>query len=83
MGSYENVIPLRALREEQNATYVLTAKVCSGILGKEYTAVKVPVKVIDKDEEHAAVQTSLPADALIISGSDKYVEDGDKVRLDG
>ena len=56
---------------------------CSGILGKEYTAVKVPVKVIDKDEEHAAVQTSLPADALIISGSDKYVEDGDKVRLDG
>lgn len=83
VGSYENVVPLRALREEQNATYVLTAKVCSGILGEEYTAVKVPVKVIDKDEEHAAVQTSLPADALIISGSDKYVEDGDKVRLDG
>lgn len=82
LGDYEKLIPLTALREEKNSAYVLVAETESGILGEQYMAKKVPVTVVDRDEEHAAVQTSLPSDARIIAGTNKYVEDGDRIRLE-
>lgn len=78
---YETLIPLGALHEAMGETYVLTAEIRSGILGEEYTAVKVPVTVLKKDDTNAAVQTSLSGEALIITQSNKYVKEGDRVRL--
>ena len=82
LGDYEKLIPITALREEKNNAYVLVAEVKSGILGEQYMAEKVPVTVIDRDDTYAAVQTSLPSDARIIAGTNKYVEDGDRVRFE-
>ena len=82
LGEYEKLIPLTALREEKNSAYVLITEVRDGILGEQYMAKKVSVTVIDRDEEYAAVQTSMPSDARIITGTNKYVEDGDRVRLE-
>ena len=81
-GSYEALVPLSALREEQNAAYVLAAEVRAGILGDQYTAIKVPVTVLDQDEEYAAVEGAIGADTLIVSESNKYVEAGDRIRLE-
>lgn len=81
-GSYEALVPLSALREEQNAAYVLTAEVRAGILGDQYTAIKVPVTVLDQDEDYAAVEGAIGADTLIVSESNKYVEAGDRIRLE-
>lgn len=81
-GSYEALVPLSALREEQNAAYVLAAEVRAGILGDQYTAIKVPVTVLDQDEDYAAVEGSIGADTLIVSESNKYVEAGDRIRLE-
>lgn len=81
-GSYEILVPLSALREEQNAVYVLVAEVRAGILGDQYTAIKVPVTVLDQDEDYAAVEGSIGADTLIVSESNKYVEAGDRIRLE-
>lgn len=78
---YDNLIPLSALHEEQGMTYVLTAEVRAGILGENYVAVKVPVTVLEKDDENAAIQTSLSKEAQIITQSGKYVKEGDRVRL--
>ena len=61
---------------------MLITEVRDGILGEQYMAKKVSVTVIDRDEEYAAVQTSMPSDARIITGTNKYVEDGDRVRLE-
>ncbi len=60
---------------------MLTAEVRAGILGENYVAVKVPVTVLEKDDENAAIQTSLPKEARIITQSGKYVKEGDRVRL--
>lgn len=81
-GSYEALVPLSALREEQNAAYVLAAEVRAGILGDQYTAIKVPVTVMDQDEDYAAVEGAIGADTLIVSESNKYVEAGDRIRLE-
>lgn len=79
--NFEKLIPLTALHEGQGMAYVLIAEIRPGILGDTYTAVKVPVTVLEKDEENAAVNTSLTEEAYIITQSDKYVEEGDRVRL--
>lgn len=81
-GSYEALVPLSALREEKNVAYVLTAEVRAGILGDQYTAIKVPVTVLDQDEDYAAVEGAIGADTLIVSESNKYVEAGDRIRLE-
>lgn len=80
-SSYDQIIPLSALRESNGSAYVLTAEVRSGILGDSYTAVRVVVTVLEKDESNAAVNTSLSNSALIITETNKYVKEGDRVRL--
>lgn len=81
-GSYEQVIPLGSLHQVQGQTYVLTAEVRDGILGQVYTAVSVPVTVLDKDDKNAAVRSALNHKSLIITESSKYVEEGNQVRLE-
>ncbi len=78
---YESLIPLGALHEERGMAYVLTAEVRPGILGESYVAVKIPVTVLEKDGENAAIQTTLSREARIITQSGKYVKEGDRVRL--
>ena len=71
-STYEQVIPLSALYEGNGSTYVLVAELRSGILGESYTAVRVDVNLLEKDMQNAA---------KIITQSNKYVKEGDRVRL--
>lgn len=80
-NNFEKLIPLSALHEAQGTEYVLIAEIRSGILGDVYTAVKIPVTVLEKNDENAAIQTSLSEETLIITQSNKYVKEGDRVRL--
>ncbi len=80
-STYEQVIPLSALYEGNGSVYVLVAEVRSGILGESYTAVRVDVNLLEKDMQNAAIQTSLGREAKIITQSNKYVKEGDRVRL--
>ncbi|MEY8480546.1 hypothetical protein AALD74_01650 [Lachnospiraceae bacterium 48-21] len=80
-NSYETLLPLTALRESGGSSYVLTAEMKPGILGASYTAVKVNVTVLEKDDYSVAVETNLSKDAKIITESSKYVKEGDRVRL--
>lgn len=79
--SYDMLIPLTALRESGGSSYVLIAEIRSGILGESYTAVKVSVTVLKKDDSFAAVEANLPDEAKIITESSKYVKEGDRIRL--
>ena len=46
------------------------------------TAVKEEVKVLEKNEKNAALESdSLKEDSQIITDTDHYVEAGDRVRL--
>lgn len=78
---YDILIPLSALRESGGSSYVLIAQMKPGILGESYTAVKVNVTVLGKDDHSAAVETNLPQEAKLITESSKYVKEGDRVRL--
>lgn len=78
---YEQVIPLGALREDVNETYCLVLAEEEQMLGTVQTAKKVPVTVIEKDAKSAAVISTLTLEDRVIVSSEKYVTEGDRVRL--
>ncbi len=78
---YEQIIPLSALREDVNDTYCLVLSEEEQMLGTVQIAKKVPVTVIEKDAKSAAVTSALlPEDRIIVS-SEKYVSEGNRIRL--
>ncbi|MDE6386862.1 MAG: biotin/lipoyl-binding protein [Lachnospiraceae bacterium] len=70
-----------AVHEEGSRNYVYVVKERDGILGKEYYAEQVNVRVLDENEYWTAVEGALDDDSVIISSSTKEVKNGDAVRL--
>lgn len=78
---YEQIIPLSALREDISESYCLILSEEKQMLGTVQTARRVPVTVLEKDGENAAVSSTLQETDKLIISSDKYVEEGDRVRI--
>ncbi len=78
--SYDNVIPLSAVREDQEGKFVLVVQERSTPLGNRYTARRVNVEVITSDATNAAVLGDI-AGQYVITASAEPVSDGDPVRL--
>lgn len=70
-----------ALYKEGVRSYVYVVKERDGILGKEYYAEQVNVRVEDENESWVAVEGALDDESRIISSSTKEVKNGDVVRL--
>ena len=51
------------------------------MLGTVQVARRVPVTVLEKDARSAAVTSALTSDDQVIASSEKYVSEGDRVRL--
>ena len=62
-------------------SYVYVLKEREGILGTEYYAEEVTVKVLDKNEKFAAVEGGLTGESRIIASSTKELHNGDTVRM--
>lgn len=81
--SYDFTIPVTAIREENQKSYVLVLDTENTILGEQYVARKVEVEVLDKNGTYAAVDSSaLSNDSRIIVDSNRNVGAGDIVRLE-
>lgn len=78
---YEQLLPLTALREDSTGAYCLILSEEKNMLGRVQTARRVPVTVLEKDAQKAAVTSTLQGTDQIIVSSEKYVEEGDRVRI--
>lgn len=78
---YEQLIPLSALREDSDGAYCLILSEEESMLGTVQTARRVPVTVLEKDSENAAVTSALKDTDQVIVSSEKYVGEGDRVRI--
>ena len=78
---YEQIIPLEALREDMNEAYCLVLAEEEQMLGTVQVARRVPVTVLEKDARSVAVTSALTQDDQVIAASEKYVSEGDRVRL--
>lgn len=79
---YSTAVPVAALHVEQNGTYVYVIEERDTVLGTELFARKVQVDVLEKNSQYAAVEEGgLGVEDKVIIDSDRYVEEGDVVRL--
>ena len=78
---YEQIIPLGALREYTAGAFCLILLEEKNMLGTVQTAKRIPVTVLEKDAQKAAVTSTLKESDQIIASSEKYVEEGERVRI--
>ncbi len=80
---YNCCISIDALHTDENQrnfVYVLGER--SGILGKELTAEKLMVEVLDKNNRYAALQSgALDGNTKVINAADRDFAEGDPVRM--
>ncbi len=80
--SYSQVIPIQALRmDEKGNKFVLITKEKNTILGNALTAFRIDVTLIDSDYTKAAIEGILARGDELIIGSNKNIEEGDRVRI--
>ena len=80
-GIYPCVIPIEALREDNEGYYCLAAEPEKTILGEELKAVKIQVDVLEKSSSAAAVSGPVTKEMKLITESGKPVSEGDRVRV--
>jgi multidrug resistance efflux pump len=80
--SYDYLVPVTAVWQENSKAYVLLLETENTVLGEQYIARKAEVQILDKNSSYAAVSgNSLSADCQIITDSDRTVGNGDVVRM--
>lgn len=71
-----------AVHKENIRSYVYVVKERDGILGKEYYAEQIDVRIQDENDYWVAVEGALDSDSVIITSSTKELKNGDVVRLE-
>lgn len=75
-------VPITALYEDNGKAYLYVLETADTVLGEEKQAVRVDVTVQDKNGLYALVKSSvLSENSQVITDSDRFVENGGKVRL--
>ncbi|MEA5015940.1 MAG: efflux RND transporter periplasmic adaptor subunit [Candidatus Limiplasma sp.] len=78
--SYRCVVPVSALRSDSAGDYVLVLREKKSVLGNTLVAERTSVSVQDQDGKRAAVSGALVDGDQVITGWDKAVESGSRVR---
>ena len=79
---YGTIVPISAVREDNQGKFVLILSEENTILGTEKIAARVNVKILEKDNSNAAVESSLTGEDKIIVDSNKSIKEGDRVRVE-
>lgn len=79
--TFESCIPIQALRKDNTGYYVLVVTEKPGVLGKEKYLLKMGAELLSKDASKAAIVTSLKSEDKIVTGSNKNVQEKDRVRI--
>lgn len=78
---YPCCIPLSALYSRESGDFVIRVQESPSILGIQPIAEYVPVEVLEKNSQYAAVEGALsPSDCIIVTAS-KAIKEGDRIRI--
>lgn len=78
---YPCCIPLSALYSRKSGDFVIRIQEKSTILGIQATAEYVPVTLLEKNEQYAAVEGNLSSSDLIVVNASKTIKEGDRIRV--
>lgn len=80
-SNYDMIVPLTALKEDNNGNFILIVKSKSTPFGSRYIATRVDVDVLAKDDMNAAISTGLEGYEFVITSSSKPIKNGDQVKI--
>ena len=75
-------IPISALHTENNRTFVYLVSEREGILGQEYYVEEINVKVVDQNDDWAAIEGGLSSESRVITSSTDEIRKGNIVRYE-
>ena len=78
--TYQNVIPLSALRRDSEGYYCLAVRTRSAVMGQEFRAERVGLTVLEMGSTEAAVEGAIFDTDPLITASNQVVISGDLVR---
>lgn len=79
--NYANCVPLSALYQQATGYYVIRIKEDITILGVQAVAEYVPVTLLEKNKEYAAVDGILLSSDEIIVNASKEIKEGERIRI--
>lgn len=79
---YNKCISIDALRSDSKGKYVLVVREKDTSLGKDLSAQRVDIELIDNSYDTIAVNGEITEDDKVIIGSDRNIEDGGRVRVE-
>lgn len=77
---YQTVIPSSAVRKDTDGEFCLVLRTYKTILGEEFRAARVDLKILAKGDAKTAVEGALTSEDQVITGSDRIIGAGDRVR---
>lgn len=80
-NSYKNVLPISTVHHDSTGDYILYVNAKNTVLGVQNVLVRVPITILDKNQNSVAVEAPLSPDQLIVLTSTKPVSENDRVRL--
>lgn len=79
---FDLCIPVQALREDNYGDYVLITKEQEDILGTLLVAERINITILEKGGRTVAVDGAISSKSQVITDSNKYINAGDRVRID-
>ncbi len=81
-AKYPCTVPATSVYTDKGKSYIFIVQSEDTVLGKQEVARKMEVNVLEKNSVYAALEAdSLPDGSRIIADTDRYVEEGSRVRV--
>lgn len=78
---YDAVIPRSSLQYGEQENYIIRVREKETILGVETVAEYVPVTLLEKSADYAAVKGEISREDIIVTDADKNIKEGERIRI--
>ena len=80
--TYQNCLPLTALRSDFGGDHVFVLRRQSSVLGTEWVIARVDITVKERDSQMMYVDGALTYSDQVVISSNKIISEGDRVRIE-
>ena len=80
--TYQNCLPLTALRSDSSGDHVFVLRKQSSVLGTEWVIARVDITVKERDSQTMYVEGALTYSDQVVINSNKIISEGDRVRIE-
>ena len=80
--TYQNCLPLAALRSDSGGDHVFVLRRQSSVLGTEWVIARVDITVKERDSQMMYVDGALTYSDQVVISSNKIISEGDRVRIE-